>query len=78
MIFVNRLRAMSRLGVATLRVAERAFRARIRDEDTDRRVRLGDVEGQTRRAQSFAASLEDSVLQEFTDPVTVKPTGWFK
>jgi hypothetical protein len=78
MIFGNRLRAMSRLASATLRVAERAFTARVRGEDNDRDERLGDVVGQTKRAQDFADSLEGSVLMEFADPVTVKPRGWFR
>ena len=75
-MFANRLRAMSRLGSATLRVAERAFRHRVVDEDVQRLQRLGDVEGQTSRAQAHAAHLESSVLVEFADPVTVKPKGW--
>lgn len=78
MIFGNRLRAMTRLGQATLRVAERAFVARIRNEDSKRLARLGDIEGQTARAQAHADRLEGSVLIEFADPVTVKPRGWWR
>ena len=78
MIFRNRLRSMVRLGQATLRVAERAFVSRVRDEDSGRLKRLGDVEGQTARAQAHADRLEGSVLVEFADPVTVKPRGWFR
>ena len=77
MIFAKRLNSMVRLGQATLRVAERAFLRRIRDEDVARAARLGDVTGQTTRAQRFADELEGSVLVEFADPATVKPRGWF-
>lgn len=78
MIFARRLHAMARLGQATLRVAERAFTARVRDEDEERRARLGDTAGQTKRAQAFAEKLEGSVLLEYADPARVKPRGWFK
>jgi hypothetical protein len=76
--FAKRLHAMTRLGQATLKVAERAFHSRIRSEDDERRARLGDIDGQTKRAQAFADRLEGSVLTEFADPVTVKPKGWFR
>jgi hypothetical protein len=77
-IFLNRLRAMTRLGSATLRVSERAFSRRVRGEDADRNLLFGDIEGQTKRAQAFAVELESSVLAvEITDPQTVTPRGWF-
>lgn len=69
---------MSRLGAATLRVAERAFMSRVTTDDTERIARLGDVQGQTQRATRFAETLEGSVLLEFADPETVKPRGWFR
>lgn len=78
MIFGNRLRSMESLARATLRVAERAFVRRVRTEDDAREQRLGDTVGQTKRAQAFALSLEDSVLIEFAGTSVVKPRGWFK
>lgn len=74
MMFLKRLRAMSRLGSATLKVAERAFVRRVKDDDSARMKRLGDIEGQTARAQAHAERLESSVLLDFPD----KPKGWFR
>lgn len=65
MNFSQRLAAMKRLGEATMHVAERAHRRRIIADDMARSARLGDVEGQTRRAQEFADRLDRETL-----------TGW--
>ena len=76
MRFSNRLRAMARLGQATLRVAERSFLRRVASEDTEREARLGNIEGQTSRAQAFAARLEGSERIVVTDSKTVRPHRW--
>lgn len=77
MNFLKRLWSMTRLGEATLRVAERAMRRRIREEDEARRLRLGDTDGQIERAQAFAARLEGDVLIAYADPPITRPRGWF-
>lgn len=76
MIFLERLRAMHRLGTATLRVAERVVIKRIHEDDDARDHRLGDLEGQTDRAQAFASTLEDSLRVPVEDSTVVKPQGW--
>ena len=78
MIFGNRLRAMNRLGLATARLADRVFARRVHADDAARDARLGDLSGQTKRAQALADMLDGAVVAPFTDPVTVKPRGWFK
>lgn len=73
MRFIGRLRAMLRLGDATLRAAERAQARRLAAEERSRSERLGDVDGQTLRALALAEALETAVLAP-TEP----KRGWFR
>lgn len=57
-VFVARLRAMLRLGEAQTSLATVTRSRQIIDLDEARAERLGDVEGQTERAQAFAVELE--------------------
>ncbi len=72
----SRWHSLYRLGEALTRVAERAEVRRLAQEDADRLLRLGDLEGQTSRANALSERLESSVLVAVTDSVTVKPKQW--
>lgn len=61
MTFLERLRSMFRLGQATGSLATITRKQVIMADDKERLERLGDVEGQTERAQKFAAKLESEV-----------------
>lgn len=76
MRFLNRLRAMIGLGDATLRLSEATSRRRMVADDAARDERLGDVVGQTQRAQEHAQALLALTRVDVVDPVTVRPDGW--
>lgn len=62
MNFLARLRAMLHLGDSAGRVAAATHAATITADDKARLERLGDIDGQTARAQAFAAELDRRVL----------------
>jgi hypothetical protein len=55
------LRAMLHIGDAAGRVATATHAKVIRDDDAVRLERIGDIAGQTARAQAFAAELDARV-----------------
>lgn len=69
MIFALRMRAASRLGRARAALADRTFVLRVEEEDAARLTRLGDLEGQTARANARAECLEASLLVSSHDRV---------
>lgn len=76
MRFLDRLRAMIRLGQATDRLAETTSRRRMVADDAARLEFLGDIEGQTARAQAFAESVVELTRVDIVDPITKRPVGW--
>jgi hypothetical protein len=64
------------LGDATLRLSEATSRRRMVADDAARDERLGDVVGQTQRAQEHAQALLALTRVDVVDPVTVRPDGW--
>jgi hypothetical protein len=63
MNFLARLRAMLHIGDAAGRVATVTHASTIEADDQARLERLGDIDGQTARAQAFAAELDRSVIR---------------
>lgn len=77
MRLLNRWRSFERIGEAVTRVAERSAMRRLAEEEAERAVRLGDIDGQTERAMAFADRLESLVQVEvYRDSVTVRPPGF--
>lgn len=62
MNFLARLRAMLHIGDAAGKVAAATRAATITADDEARHARLGDIEGQTARAQAFAHELDRKAL----------------
>ncbi len=73
---LNRWHAFWRLGEAATRAAERSAARRLAQEEVERDVRLGDIDGQTSRALAFADRLESASLVDVRDSATVTPQGW--
>jgi hypothetical protein len=72
----DRWHAFWRIGEAVTRVAERSAMRRLAQEEAERAVRLGDIDGQTSRAMAFADRLEGAGLVGVRDSATVTPQGW--
>lgn len=68
--------ALERLGRALTRAAEAAQIRRLAREEADRLARLGDLEGQTARANAFSAQLEGSLAVATEPPLAEPPSRW--